>query len=610
MHPTMRPPTPPLSGRVSGVSGCLASLIGLGAFVCASSARADLVAPYLDRIDVDPTYVTNATGATDIAWAADGRAVITQKNGTIVVRQTNGSQMPRSGVFAGVSMSAEQGLLGVVADPTAANTFYFYVSNGSDTGDRHRVMKAVLAADNSFAVDATPVIAASRNLGPGIEGPANHNGGGLSIYQNRLYVGVGDTGANATPPNNLYSSCLNRPNGKILRVNLDGTIPTDNPLNNVAMVTSCGTDGRRMQAWGSTVAWTTAAPDRRVYAWGFRNPWRFWVDPTSGRMWVGDVGETTREEISVGTGDSHFGYPFFEGNQDWSMASGGGLRLQKSCNTDFLPGRPCTPAVHDYPRTGTGGGTCVTGGLIPDGCGWSTALGGTMYLFADYNADWIHGLTVTNRMMGTASSTATNLGSFSNSGPVSFRMGPDESLYVVMNQGNAVYRFTPRDRTGCMGGMGGMGGAGGAGGAPPGGNAGTGMTAGMGGVGMGGQAGAVGPGGAGMGGEAGSVGPGGVGMGGATAGTGVTAGAGGAGVGTGGTVPSGGVGPNGGAPVGGAPSGGLGPTAGTGGRDDIDTSSGCGCRAAKPSGVGYLALAVGLVLTIGARLRRRRRRGE
>src|SRR5688572_436898 len=201
MHPSTRPSAAPIVPRkFSAVPGFLASLFGLGAFVCASTARADLVAPFLDRIDVDPTYVTNATGATDIAWATDGRAVITQKNGTIVVRQTNGSQMNRSGVFAGVSMSAEQGLLGVVADPTAANTFYFYVSNGSESSDRHRVLKAVLAADNSFAVDATPVIAASRNLGLGLAGPANHNGGGLAIYQNRLYVGVGDTGANATPP--------------------------------------------------------------------------------------------------------------------------------------------------------------------------------------------------------------------------------------------------------------------------------------------------------------------------------------------------------------------------------------------------------------------------
>src|SRR6185503_1975758 len=192
----------------------LAFFAGLGTLGAAGIAHADLVAPFSTRIDTDPMYVTGATGATDIAWAPDGRAVVTTKGGTIVVRLTNGTTVQRANVFSNVSQAAEQGLLGVVADPAVANTFYFYVSNGTDAADRHRVMKAVLNADNTFTVDATPVIAASRNLGPGIEGPANHNGGGMVIYQNRLYVGVGDTGHNRTPPNNKYGSCLNRPNGK------------------------------------------------------------------------------------------------------------------------------------------------------------------------------------------------------------------------------------------------------------------------------------------------------------------------------------------------------------------------------------------------------------
>jgi glucose/arabinose dehydrogenase len=589
--------TPRRAIRLLGAPSLLGALLGLGVLGSPSSAVAQLVAPFNTRITVDNQYVTGATGATDIAWASDGRAVVTTKGGTIVIRQTNGMTIQRTNVFSGVSQTAEQGLLGVVADPMVANTFYFYVSNGPND-DKHRVMKAVLGTDNNFTVDMTPIIAASRNLGGGLQGPANHNGGGLAIYQNRLYVGVGDTGANATPPTNKYSSCLNHPNGKILRVQMDGTIPSDNPLSNVATVTSCGDDGR------TGGAWTTAAPDRRVFAWGFRNPWRFWVDPTSGRLWVGDVGETTREEISTGTGDAHFGYPFFEGNQDWSM-SGGMLRLQKSCNTEFLPGRPCTPAVHDYPRSGTGGGTCVTGGLIPDGCGWNTALGGMpMYLFADYNADWIHGLAVTNRAMGQASSTATNVGSFSNSGPVSFRMGPDESMYVVMNQGNGVYRFTPTDRTGCA--MGGMGGMGGSGGSPVGGAGVGGVAAGAGGASGAGGSGVAGNGGGVVGGQGGS--PGGTGAGGATAGTGVTAGSsgtattgGGSGMATGGAAPVGGA-----APTGGIPGGAGVPAAGAdgGGSDD---PAGCGCRTAKSGSAAYLALAAGLALAFGARLRRRRR---
>ena len=64
------------------------------------------------------------------------------------------------------------------------------------------------------------------------------------MHKGQLYIGVGDTGANATPPVNKYGACLNKPNAKILRVNLDGTIPTDNPLVDLAMVTGCADRGR------------------------------------------------------------------------------------------------------------------------------------------------------------------------------------------------------------------------------------------------------------------------------------------------------------------------------------------------------------------------------
>src|SRR5262245_66649787 len=99
-------------------------LTALGALGASGLAHADLVAPFSNTIDVDPQYVSGATGATDIAWAQDGRAVVTTKGGTIVVRTATGTTVQRPNVFSNVSQTAEQGLLGVVADPTAANTFY------------------------------------------------------------------------------------------------------------------------------------------------------------------------------------------------------------------------------------------------------------------------------------------------------------------------------------------------------------------------------------------------------------------------------------------------------------------------------------------------------
>src|SRR6185503_3053076 len=259
--------------------------------------------------------------------------------------------------FGMVDTGSEKGLLGVVAHPDVAsnNTFFFYVSNGSDSNDKHRVYRGVLAANDTLTIDmANPVIAEAAGNGPGLRGPANHDGGGLFIHDGQLYVGVGDTGANATPPTNKYSSCLNLGNGKILRVNLDGSVPMDNPLVGETMVTSCTSTGG---------AWATAAPDTRVFAWGFRNPWRFWIDPHTDLMWIGDVGEVTREEISVGTGNQHYGYPFNEGTTMYGQLAG------KDCTTGFVPARECTPPVHDYGHSA--GANCVIGGIIPEGCGWT-----------------------------------------------------------------------------------------------------------------------------------------------------------------------------------------------------------------------------------------------
>jgi glucose/arabinose dehydrogenase len=382
--------------------------------------------------DIDPSYATGVTAATDVAFHADGRAVITQKSGSITIRRTDGTKAVVSGLFGTVDTASEKGLLGVVADPGVASNhkFYFYVSNGP-SGDVHRVYSATLSSLNAFTLDATPIIAASRGNGPGLEGPANHDGGGLFIHENKLFVSVGDTGQNATPPQNKYGSCLNKPNGKILRVNLDGSIPSDNPLVGVSSVTACSTQ---------TGGWTTAAPDERIYAWGFRNPWRFWIDPTTDLLWIGDVGETTREEISVGAGDRHYGWPFSEGTTDYPALGG------QTCDS-IVPARTCVGPVHDYESTS--GASCVIGGLIPSGCGWENVWAGkSYYLFADWGGSWLHALEVNparNGMVGDV----IDLGSLgASSAPASLRMGPDEALYVVMNQAGGVYRITPKSRCG------------------------------------------------------------------------------------------------------------------------------------------------------------------
>ena len=422
-------------------------------FLVPGVASADLASDFATALEIDPTYATGVNGATDIAFAADGRAVITEKGGTVVIRRTDGTKQPLTGLFPDLDLDSEKGLTGVVADPTAPDEFFFYADNGPSVTDKHRVYRGVLSSADELGVDLlNPIVGAGVNpQDEGLEGPANHDGGGLFVYGRHLYVSVGDTGQNASPPVNKYASCLNKGNGKILRVNLDGSIPSDNPLSDETMVTACS---------GPTDPFTTAAPDKRVYAWGMRNPFRFWVDPHTGRMWIGDVGEITREEISVsdpasGYQGQHFGYPFREGTTDWN-ANGGSL-TDYDCGNGVSPARACVPPVTDYSHAE---GNCVIGGLIPEGCGWSDAFGGTLYyFFADNGAGWLRALEVRPDRSGVVSASALEVGSFPGSGPASIRQGPDGAIYLVNNSEGSVYELKPKAQTGsdCIstGGMGG-----------------------------------------------------------------------------------------------------------------------------------------------------------
>jgi MYXO-CTERM domain-containing protein len=486
--------------------------------------------------DLDTMTIIDGLGSpTDIAILPDGRLVITQRQGDVAIALPGGGQADEHiDVNLDADCCGEQGLLGVVADPDfATNHFlYFYVSVDTDTADKHKVIRYPLGDDNMLGTPQTIV-------DEGLLGPANHNGGGLIIDDGHLYISVGDTGHNATPPNNRLGTCLNSANGKILRVNLDGSTPDDNPLTDDAMVTGC--DG-----WDQALG--DRAPDERVFAWGFRNPFRFWVDPLTKKLWVGDVGETAREEISVGDPGSHFGWPFFEGTVEYDQA----FKPDGAC-TGIKPSTTCVPAAHEYDHSD--GKNAVMGGLIMDVCGWPEVWK-SRYIFGDHGSGEVWTLDVNTNRTETVDASLADFGDFGE--PAAFRVA-DQALYVVEEGAGSVQRVTPKTLTteNCDAPLGGSGGTGGTGGTTSGG--------------AGGTAGAAG----------------------STTGGASTGGTGGAG-GSGGAVAAGGT-------------GGM-SNAGTSSLEDYDGSdSGCGCRVTPKSGVptGMLLLAGALGLLWGRRRRSR-----
>jgi glucose/arabinose dehydrogenase len=381
---------------------------------------------------------TGLSQPTDFAFLPDGRMVITEKGGAAKLRATDGT-LTTAGTFD-VDTESEKGLLGVVADPDFATTrrlfFYYSASDGAGgtDDDRHRVVSRELKDDGT--IDAAA--GTQHTLVSGLHGPQNHDGGGLAIGPDgKLYIGVGDTGCNSNTepepiytPTNFFATCLSNANGKILRVNLDGSVPNDNPLVGMGAVTACGT-------CGTAISSATAAPRTEIWAWGFRNPWRFWFDPQTGKLWVGDVGEITYEEIDVVVKGRHYGWPWREGPHGWPTSK---------CQ-DVSPdtGDCVDPVYHCHHGDAVDGidGDCIsiTGGAIVDNTAWPAAVRGRYY-FADNGDGRIWSLAVDSTRSTLVAGSRVDV-TQTNGTPVSLRIGPDGDLYVADLTLNKILKLAP-----------------------------------------------------------------------------------------------------------------------------------------------------------------------
>jgi glucose/arabinose dehydrogenase len=129
-----------------------------------------------------------------------------------------------------------------------------------------------------------------------------------------------------------------------------------------------------------------------IWHYGLRNPWRFSFDADTGDLWIGDVGQSSREEIDrvdPGVGGLNFGWRIREGTQPFNGTDPGGL----------------TDPVFEYTHSE---GCSVTGGLVYRG-GSVTALEGA-YLFADFCAGEIRGLRYSGGQVIDEASLGVSLG--------------------------------------------------------------------------------------------------------------------------------------------------------------------------------------------------------
>src|SRR5262245_3167327 len=346
----------------------------------------------------DTLIVGGLTIPTGVAFLPDGRMVITEKGGALKlydgVSTTTLATIP-------VCSSVEMGLLDVAVDPNFNSNGFLYLYRtentggcGSAVGRSNEVVRVTMSGGTVSLGSLTVLLTGIQTDG------GNHDGGGLRLgTDGTLYIGVGDTGIGdqVAPGNstNPYAHDLTSLNGKILRINLDGTIPGDNPF--------------------------VGQPPKRpeIFAYGFRNPWRFGIDPATDKVWVGDGGDLTVEEITIaGSGDDD-GWPSCEGDQP------------SGCPTAGQVGPIFTYTHSD------GLGTSITGGTFA-----GSALGSFEgdYFFGDFTGSRVYRLHPNPARDGVTGSLATVVNSVG--GPVDFVTGPGGAVYYVAINTGQVHQLT------------------------------------------------------------------------------------------------------------------------------------------------------------------------
>jgi glucose/arabinose dehydrogenase len=337
-----------------------------------------------------------------IAFLPDGRMLITEKAGAL--KLTDGATISTL-VTIDVCSGSEMGLLGVAVDPSFSTNGFVYLYRtlktancGSSAGRFNQVVRITIGAGDTVDPMSLVVLVTGAQTDGG-----NHDGGCLRIGPDgKLYVGVGDTGLgdNQGGPGsstNPYAQDLNVLMGKVLRLNLDGTIPADNPY--------FGQVGKRGE----------------IFASGFRNPFRFDFDPLTGRLWLADVGDLTVEEVDIVTSGGDYAWPHCEGT------------LPVGCEQ---PGE--IDPIFTYPHSGgTSLGTCIIGG------GFAGAGFGGLdddYFFGDCTSSNLYHATpnVTRDDVGTPSLFVSG-GDI----PSDLVFGPDGALYYVATGGGQVRRVAP-----------------------------------------------------------------------------------------------------------------------------------------------------------------------
>ncbi len=357
-------------------------------------------------------------GPVDFAFLPDGRILIAEKRGVVRVHK-NGAllPMPLIDLSSRVNDYWDRGMVGIAADPDFATTghvylYYVYENNAADYSGPKSARLSRITVSGDTAQPSTELVVLGTVNGPSCGGapagadciPADsfgHNGGTIRFAADKtIFLTTGDAASwNVVDPLALRAQDVDSLAGKVLHITRTGQGIATNPF------------------WNGNAA----APRSKVWAYGFRNPFRGTLRPGTTTPYVGDVGWSNTEEINVVLAGANLGWPCYEG-----PVRQPGYEPLAACQALYAQGAAAVRApLHSYNHDGVS--AAVVGGTFYTGTAYPTAFQ-QAYFFGDYARGFLKYLRVdaNNVLNGPVTDFASNM-----PGPVRIETGPNGDLYYV-----------------------------------------------------------------------------------------------------------------------------------------------------------------------------------
>ena len=335
---------------------------------------------------------------TNFAWLDDGGLLTGGKDGTVTYVPPGGE--PRTiGTVPSVRAIADHGMLGFsLANDYAesGNVFISYDKGepGSPGVGMVEQWQALPPLNPTSFTHSRTIIDGSQTSPPLVQaGPTHGIDTVLVAPDDSLFLSIGDDALNNGDPRTLRAQDLRQPYGKLLHFTVDGEGVPSNP-------------------WfrpDNPASWRSM-----TYAYGFRNPFRFSLDPRSGVPHLGDVGWNRAEEINTLEPGANGGWPCYEGAKQTTFST------QEVCQELYAAGTAQRP-IWTYPHVSKN--NAVVGGVHYTGTSYPLKYRDS-YFFGDYSRSMVWTLATDPTGALTRAPEPDGF-AVDAGGPVAFHAGPN-----------------------------------------------------------------------------------------------------------------------------------------------------------------------------------------